>query len=219
VEIVQGELGGHDPDGAYARIIAERASPDLIGERRRAHDSAVDAIVDPTGRAALTLARDAVEGYVRHGVVADPPSGLPPELGQPSGVFVTLRTGGRLRGCVGTLATTRVDIAHEIVASAIAAATADPRFPSVGPAELGALDYEVDIVEPIEAAKDLTDLDPQVYGVVVEGEEQGGVLLPALAGVETAAQQVDIARSKAGLAAAATIQLYRFRVRRFREPC
>jgi AmmeMemoRadiSam system protein A len=203
----------------YARIIAERASPDLIGERRRAQNSAVDATVDPIARAALTLARDAVERYVRHGVVADPPAGLPPELGQPSGVFVTLRTRGRLRGCVGTLATTRVDIAHEIVACAVAAATADPRFPAVGPAELDALDYEVDIVEPIEAVTDLTDLDPQIYGVVVEGEAQRGVLLPALAGVRTAAQQVDIARSKAGLAAGATIQLYRFRIRRFREAC
>jgi AmmeMemoRadiSam system protein A len=177
----------------------------------------VDATLDAAGRAALALAREAVERYVQRGVVADPPPDLPPELRQPSGVFVTLRTGGRLRGCIGTLAPTRVGIAHEIVACAIAAATADPRFPSIGPAELGALDYEVDIVEPIEAVKDLTDLDPQVYGVVVEGEGQRGVLLPDLIGVEMAAQQVAIARSKAGLAAGATIQLYRFRVRRFRE--
>ncbi len=175
------------------------------------------ATLDPTGRAALALAREAVERYVRRGLVTDPPAGLPPELRQPSGVFVTLRTGGRLRGCIGTLATTRVDIAHEIVACAIAAATADPRFPSVGPAELTALEYEVDIVEPIEAVNGLTDLLPRLYGVVVEGEGQRGVLLPDLTGVETAIQQVDIARSKAGLAAGAAVQLYRFRVRRFRE--
>jgi AmmeMemoRadiSam system protein A len=177
----------------------------------------VDATLDAAGRAALALAREAAERYVRRGVVADPPPGLPPEFRQPSGVFVTLRTEGRLRGCVGTLAPTRVDIAHEIVACAIAAATADPRFPSVGSAELGELEYEVDIVEPIEAVKDLTDLHPRVYGVVVEGEGQRGVLLPDLAGVETAAQQVDIARSKAGLGTGASVEIYRFRVRRFRE--
>lgn len=177
------------------------------------------ATLDATGRAALALAREAVEEYVRRGVVADPPPDLPPDLRQPSGVFVTLRAGGRLRGCVGTLAATRVDIAHEIRACAIAAATADPRFPSVGPEELSELEYEVDIVEPLEAVKGLTDLHPRVYGVVVEGEGCRGVLLPDLTGVETAAQQVDIAKSKAGLAAGATIQLYRFRVRCFREEC
>ncbi len=171
-----------------------------------------------TGRAALTLAREAVEHYVRTARVADPPAGLPRDLRQPAGVFVTLRIGRRLRGCVGTLAPARADVAREIVACAIAAASTDPRFPPVRPHELTDLAYEVDVVEPLEAVSSLADLDPRTYGVLVEGDGRRGVLLPDLDGVDTAERQVEIARAKAGLPSVTAVRLYRFRVRRFREP-
>jgi AmmeMemoRadiSam system protein A len=171
----------------------------------------------PTALAALTLAREAVERYVHARVVSDPPADLPPGLRRPSGAFVTLRAGGRLRGCIGTLAPSQADLAREIVACAIAAATADPRFPPVRVEELATLTYEVDVVQPLEAAAGQADLDPRVYGVLVEGGDRRGVLLPDLEGVDTAAQQVAIARQKAGLAAEAPVRLYRFRAHRFRE--
>lgn len=174
--------------------------------------------LDATGRAALALARDAVERYVRTALVAEPPAGLPRDLRQPAGVFVTLRTRGRLRGCVGTLAPARADIAREIVACAIAAAATDPRFPPVRPHELPHLAYEVDVVDPLEAVSSLADLDPRTYGVLVEAGGRRGVLLPDLDGVDTAERQVEIARAKAGLPAGSAVQLYRFQVRRFREP-
>ena len=168
---------------------------------------------DDIGRAALALARAAVERYVRTGLVGEPPD----PLGGPGGAFVTLRLGGRLRGCVGTLAPTRPDIAREIVASAIAAASTDPRFSPVRADELAALDYEVDVVGAVETVEGLDDLDPRRYGVLVEADGRRGVLLPDLVGVETAAQQVDIARGKAGLAPGVAARLSRFTVRRYRE--
>ncbi len=174
--------------------------------------------LEATGRAALALAREAVERYVRASVLAEPPAHLPQDLRQRGGVFVTLRVGGRLRGCVGTLAPARPDAAREIVACAVAAASTDPRFPPVRPQELAGLAYEVDFVEPLEAVPGLTDLDPRTYGVLVEAGGRRGVLLPDLDGVETAEHQVEIARAKAGLPAGVAVQLYRFRVRRFREP-
>lgn len=177
------------------------------------------ATANPTGRAALALAREAVERYVRTGLAAEPPSDLAPELRHPSGAFVTLRVRGRLRGCVGTVAPARADVAREIVASAIAAACTDPRFPPVQPDELDVLEYEVDIVERLEAVKDVTALEPRLYGILVEAEGRRGVLLPDLPGVDTAEQQVAIAVSKAGLPPEAKVQLHRFRVRRFREGC
>ena len=174
--------------------------------------------LDAVGGAALALAREAVEHYVRTALVAEPPGHLPPDLRRPAGVFVTLRVGGRLRGCVGTLAPGRADIAREIVACAIAAASTDPRFSPVRPHELADLAYEVNVVEPLETVGGLADLDPRTYGVLVEGEGRRGVLLPDLDGIDTAERQVEIARAKAGLPAGTTLQLYRFRVRRFREP-
>ncbi len=173
--------------------------------------------LDAPSRVALAIAREAVERYVRGGLVVQPPPDLPEDLRQPSGVFVTLRAYGRLRGCVGTLAPARADIAREIVACAIAAASTDPRFPPVRPDELADLHYEVDVVEPLEAVKGPDDLDPKVYGVLVEGEGRRGVLLPDLDGVDSVERQVEIAHSKAGLAADALVALSRFRVRRFVE--
>ena len=45
------------------------------------------------------------------------------------------------------------------------------------------------------------DLDPAVYGVIVEDESglARGLLLPAIEGVDTARKQVDIAARKAGI--------------------
>jgi MEMO1 family protein len=174
--------------------------------------------LDAPGLVALALAREAVERYVRTGLVAGPPPDVPAALGRPGGVFVTLRTHGRLRGCVGTLAPARPDVAREIVACAIAAASTDPRFPPVRPDELADLRYEVDVVEAPEAVTGPGDLDPKIYGVLVESEGRRGVLLPDLDGVESVERQLEIARDKAGLAADAAVRLYRFRVRRFVEP-
>jgi AmmeMemoRadiSam system protein A len=183
-----------------------------------AQNPAVTEDLDDVGHAALALAREAVERFVRAGVVATPPSGLPPPLGEPAGVFVTLRLDGQLRGCIGVLPPTEDATAREIVSCAIAAAARDPRFRPVRPEELARLEYEVDLVGALEPAAGLDDLDPQVYGVVVESDGHRGVLLPGLEGVEDAAHQVRIARAKAGLSPDAPVRLSRFQVRRFREP-
>jgi AmmeMemoRadiSam system protein A len=178
---------------------------------------APDARIDDAGAAALALARATVERYVRSGVVGEPPTRLAATLGQPGGAFVTLRVRGRLRGCVGALTASKPDIACEIVASAVSAASADPRFPPVGADELDALDYAVDIVQALETVGGVEDLDPRRYGVLVEGDGRRGVLLPDLGGVETAVEQVAIARARAGVGPEVVVRLHRFTVRRYRE--
>jgi AmmeMemoRadiSam system protein A len=180
-------------------------------------DVVPEAPIDDAGTVALALARATVERYVRTGVVAEPPGGLVAGLDGPGGAFVTLRVRGRLRGCIGTVAASKPDIAREIIASAVSAASTDPRFPPVGPDELDGLDYEVDIVEALEAVGGLEDLDPRRYGVLVEADDRRGVLLPDLAGVETGGEQVAIAREKAGVGPAVAVRLHRFTVRRYRE--
>lgn len=174
-------------------------------------------MLDPIGCVALRLAREAVEGYVLRRAIPEPPPETPPELLERAGVFVTLRVQRQLRGCIGTLTATRPTIAHEIVVNAIASATADPRFPPVAAADLPDLDYEVAILEPLEPVADAGQLDPAVYGVVVEAGERRGVLLPGLVEVKSVEQQIAIASSKARIAPDSPVRLYRFRVRRFRE--
>ena len=65
----------------------------------------------------------------------------------------------------------------------------------------------------------LRDLDPAVYGVIVEDKTgaRRGLLLPDIPGITNANQQVEIAARKAGIGPSEPIQLYRFRVERFRE--
>lgn len=48
-----------------------------------------------------------------------------------AGEFVSIHENGELRGCIGTIAATRKNLAEEIVANAIAASTRDPRFPEI----------------------------------------------------------------------------------------
>src|SRR5665811_1770607 len=62
--------------------------------------------------------------------------------------------------------------------------------------------------EPIDG---LADLDPSCYGVIVEGPGgRRGLLLPAIPGISSAAEQVDIARRKAALSPGDPILLSRF---------
>jgi len=165
----------------------------------------------------LGLARQAVEHYVRTRTYLPPPDPLPGELISPGPVFVSLRVGDSLRGCIGTLVATKPTLAEEIIANAIAAAVSDPRFPPVTTPELPTLSYEVDLVGPLAPVADEAELDPERYGVVVESGNRRGVLLPALEGVTSTEQQVAIARAKAGIAPDEPVTLYRFTVVRFRE--
>ena len=165
------------------------------------------------------LARRAVETFVNDGVIIAPPAIAAAPLKHRAACFVSLKTdAGELRGCIGTIEPVRNTLAEELIANAIAAATRDPRFPPVTADELASLRYSVDVLsvpEPTEFA----DLDPTVYGVIVEDEAglYRGLLLPDIQGIETARQQVDIAMRKAGIIPGTSLRLFRFRVERFRE--
>ena len=162
----------------------------------------------------VELAVQAIDVYVRKRRVIAPPEDLPAEMKQrAAGTFVSLKKGGELRGCVGTIAPTEKDIAHEIIANAIKAATSDPRFPPVRTEELDELTYAVDVLSQPEPCQ-REDLDPKRYGVIVERDWKRGLLLPDLSGVDTTEEQLEIARRKAGIADGTPIKLYRFTVER-----
>jgi AmmeMemoRadiSam system protein A len=165
------------------------------------------------------LARLAVEAFVRKGDQLEPPAKLTGLLAERAPCFVSLKTtAGDLRGCIGTIEPWKDSLAEEIIINAISAATRDPRFEPVGVEELENLCYSVDVLFPPEPTV-MADLDPSVYGVIVEDEkgDRRGLLLPDIPGVETAEQQVEIATRKAGIRRGTPTRLSRFRVERFRE--
>jgi len=164
----------------------------------------------------VKLAKDAVESYVRHGRILNPPQQLTPEMKERAGVFVSLHRRGELRGCIGTFEPLKSDVAQEIIANAISSATRDPRFLPVEADELDDLEYGVDILTPPEPVSDTEQLDPEKYGVIVESGFRRGLLLPDLEGVDSAEEQIRICRLKAGIARDEAVNLYRFEVRRFK---
>ncbi|HYT75659.1 MAG TPA: AmmeMemoRadiSam system protein A [Vicinamibacterales bacterium] len=134
---------------------------------------------DAQQRALLDIARAAVTESTTGRSVVQPD---PPDLPEATGAFVTLKRGGRLRGCIGTLECRR-PLAEEVARVAVSAAREDPRFAPLSPSELDGLDVEVSVLGPLEA------IDPRDPGAVVIGRhglvvEQGrrrGLLLPQVA--------------------------------------
>lgn len=160
----------------------------------------------------VQLAREAIAAYVEEGDLVSPPEPLPAELRTRAAVFVSLHKFGELRGCIGTTAPTEPDLARQIIRYAVYAATEDPRFPPVDAAELADLDVSVDVLTPPEPIQRPGQLDPKVYGVVVRRGARSGLLLPDLEGIDTVAEQLDIARRKAGIGPEEPVELFRFRV-------
>ncbi len=170
------------------------------------------------------LARLAVETFVLTGKEIPAPASVSGILSARAACFVTLKTeAGRarprdLRGCIGTIEPTMQTLAEELIANAIKAATRDPRFPPVSAQEFPNLRYSVDVLAAPEAAT-FEELDPAIFGVIVEDEagSSRGLLLPDIEGVDTAAKQVEIAARKAGIPEGTPLRFWRFRVVRYRE--
>jgi len=134
----------------------------------------------------------------------------------PSGVFVTIKKHGRLRGCIGSVVPTKPTLTEEIIHHAILSCSEDDRFFPVEPEELDHLTYSVDILQPFEPIESVEQLDPSRYGVIVQKANRSGLLLPMLAGIGSAEQQVAIAKEKAGIAQDdPDVELYRFEVIRY----
>lgn len=163
----------------------------------------------------VKLARETVESYIRNKKLPKSYE-LFPEMNEKAGVFVCIKIGGQLRGCIGTFEPCHNNVAEEIIANAISTATRDPRFLPVRPEELPYLEYSVDILTKPEPVKDTQELDPKKYGVIVEAGGRKGLLLPDLEGVDTVQEQIDICRQKAGIFPDEPVKLYRFQVKRYK---
>ncbi len=165
------------------------------------------------------LARLTIETFVKTGTIITPPEQTSDLLTARAGCFVCLKTNaGDLRGCIGTFEPAKDSLAEEIIANAIHAASRDPRFTPVREDELSGLKFSVDVLSPPEPCR-AEHLDPRVYGVIVEDQDgiHRGLLLPDLEGIDTPAQQIEIASRKAGIAPGADVNLFRFRAGRYSE--
>ena len=163
--------------------------------------------------ACVRLAREAIEAWVRKRQEIRPPQNLPEELlNTRAGAFVSIHKFGTLRGCIGTTAPTRKNLAQEIIGNAESAATRDPRFSPITEDELPWLDISVDVLGIPEEIDSPDELDVKRYGVIVSSGRKRGLLLPDLSGVDTVEQQISIAMKKGGIGKNEPLRLQRFEV-------
>ena len=200
-------------------LVAQLTSKETGTEDSATAKAGTDDEMGADGEHLPALARAAVEQFVREGTQVNAPAVVSELLQARAACFVSLKTlDGELRGCIGTIEPAQDTLAAEVIANAIRAATRDPRFEPVAPEELANLRYSVDVLSAIEATE-LENLDPSVFGVIVEDEAgmHRGLLLPDLEGIDTAEKQVEIASRKAGITPGTPIRLQRFSVSRYSE--
>lgn len=134
------------------------AGADDLGESGTAH-----------GDVLLKLARAAIRErlHIEHPTAADSTASIlaaNPWLNESGACFVTLTEGGRLRGCIGSLAAHR-SLGKDIAAHAVDAATRDPRFNPVTAAEYPLLNVEVSVLgEPEPITVNSCDADSRGTG-------------------------------------------------------
>ena len=124
----------------------------------------------------LKLARDAIVYYLNTGkhmqIKIDDTT-----LEEKRGAFVTLKTHGDLRGCIGyplpvdPLYTTIID-------AAIMAATKDFRFQPLTEEELPDTHIEISVLSLPKAIKDTSEIQVGKHGIIITQGSNKGLLLP-----------------------------------------
>lgn len=134
-------------------------------------------------------------------------------------VFVTIRTrDGALRGCVGSVAARHASVLEETWHNARSAAFHDTRFKPVRAGELPDLVFEVSVLHSFEDLASEAELDPREHGVLVSMRDgRQGLLLPDVEGVDTADEQIAIARRKGRIGPREEARMQRFRVEKHLE--
>ncbi len=164
----------------------------------------------------VSLAQESIHHYLHQREKLSCPNPLTKDLKSRSGAFVSIKKLKQLRGCIGTLEPCEPNLAMEIIENALKAALHDPRFSPIIAEELQDLTYSIDVVRPLEKISDVSELDPDVFGLVVRSNGKQGVLLPDLEGVDSTEEQIQICRAKGKIHDDEPIEMYRFRVERFR---
>ena len=138
---------------------------------------------DSDGVVLVKTARKAVTEFLSNGNRMKLESDLEEKFSFNSGVFVTLNNPGGLRGCIG-FPMPEKKLSRAIIEGAIAAATEDPRFPSVKTNELNDIVFEVTVLTPPVV---VNVSDPMEYlekikvgrdGLIIRHSFSSGLLLP-----------------------------------------
>lgn len=105
---------------------------------------------------------------------------ITPKLKADTATFVTLNMGGRLRGCIGSLAPV-APMYKSVHDNAISAALHDHRFSPVTPDELARIDAHISLLGPIESIAGHEEFQIGRHGIIIEKGIHRAVYLPEVA--------------------------------------
>lgn len=152
----------------------------------------------------LQIARNSIKSAIK-GTKADKIQAELKNTGlvKKQGAFVTIKTHGKLRGCIGRLSSDTP--LHKVVSEmAVSAATEDTRFQSkrIKPSELNDLEIEISVLSPLQKIKNPLDLELGKHGIYIKKGFRNGCFLPQVA-TETGWTKeeflLECCRSKAGI--------------------
>ena len=147
-------------------------------------------------------------------------------LARKGACFVTLRSAGNLRGCIGSVRAYR-SLLEDVAANTRSAALQDPRFSPVVAEELEEIEIEVSVMSETERldvgseSELLEVLRPGVDGLILEYSGHRGTFLPAVwREIVEPHEFVRRLKLKAGLSAdfwSEEIQVWRYSTTSYRE--
>jgi AmmeMemoRadiSam system protein A len=128
----------------------------------------------------LQVARNAVHSYLSDETprIPEAPRGGP--LTEARGIFVSIHKNGELRGCIGNVHPAS-PLYRSAAECAIAAAVGDPRFMPLMRAELGAVEFEISVLSPMQRIDDVQKIEVGRHGLLISKKASRGLLLPQVA--------------------------------------
>lgn len=157
-------------------------------------------LTDDEKRELLRIARATLREHFYTGRI---PPGKPhrDSLTAHAGAFVTLHSGGKLRGCIGTQKED-TPLFRAVQEMTIAAAMRDPRFEPVEEAEVDDIEIEISVLVNHATVTDPSEIEIGTHGVSITHDGKRGLLLPQVASENgwSATELLAKVCAKAGLA-------------------
>jgi hypothetical protein len=126
----------------------------------------------------LKLARDNLTSLLNNkGNIAIDGKNVPENCRYRTGVFVTLKENGELRGCIGYIIGMK-PLYEEVIENSYNAAFKDPRFPPVEKPELKNIKIEISVLTVPEPVKSVDEIAVGRDGLIIEKGFYRGLLLP-----------------------------------------
>jgi len=132
----------------------------------------------------LSIARQTLENQFKgnYKVLKEVENSFPitPPLREKSGVFVTLRKQGDLRGCIGTIIGME-PLWEGVRNNVLKSAFQDPRFPPLRESELEKVEIEISVMTPLQKIDDYKKIRLGTDGVIIRKDYHQAVYLPQVA--------------------------------------